>query len=132
MKKAKLEMENPSFTCPNPMCGRAFLVPITAHNLASKQASPYYACPYCLTEVSLEQSSDQMETKDVAERRTLTIEQETAEHLEEEPEKPELKEGSACPYHFGYLSQRSRKEVIPEECMTCERIVQCMLDKIKG
>jgi len=30
------------------------------------------------------------------------------------------------------LSERSRKEKIPDECMICEEIVQCMLKKVTG
>jgi len=37
-----------------------------------------------------------------------------------------------CAHHFGYLSERSTKEKIPEECMICENIVQCMLKKVTG
>ncbi|MEM3695378.1 MAG: hypothetical protein QXJ11_05405 [Candidatus Bathyarchaeia archaeon] len=39
---------------------------------------------------------------------------------------------TTCTYHFGYLSQRSTKEKIPEECMMCEKIVQCMLQRVRG
>jgi len=37
-----------------------------------------------------------------------------------------------CVHHFGYLSTRSSKEKIPEECMMCENIVQCMLRNVTG
>jgi hypothetical protein len=30
------------------------------------------------------------------------------------------------------LSKRSSKEKIPEECMMCENIVQCMLKNVTG
>ncbi|MGQ9506673.1 MAG: hypothetical protein ACUVTB_02285 [Candidatus Bathycorpusculaceae bacterium] len=35
-----------------------------------------------------------------------------------------------CAHHFGYLSERKTKEKIPEECMMCENIVQCMLRNV--
>ncbi|MDH7477501.1 MAG: hypothetical protein QHH17_03865 [Candidatus Bathyarchaeota archaeon] len=35
-----------------------------------------------------------------------------------------------CVHHFGYLSERKTKEKIPEECMMCENIVQCMLKNV--
>jgi hypothetical protein len=34
-----------------------------------------------------------------------------------------------CKNHFGYLSERSLKEQIPDECLTCKDIVHCMLKK---
>ena len=49
--------------------------------------------------------------------------------VEEEPPKPELK-AEACQHHFGYVGERQAKEKIPDECMTCENIVKCMLKKV--
>ncbi len=132
MKKTKLEIETRGFACPNQMCGKVFLVPLTVENLSSKQAVPYSACPFCLTEVSSKEPSDQLEPNDSAEIPTPKIKQEVVRKLGEEPEEPRLEEGLVCPYEFGYLGKRSKNEGIPEECMTCEKIVQCMLDKIKG
>jgi hypothetical protein len=36
-----------------------------------------------------------------------------------------------CHYHLGYLSERKSKEQIPEECLTCKNMVDCMLRKMK-
>ncbi len=36
-----------------------------------------------------------------------------------------------CPHHYlGYLSVRSKGEEIPEECMTCEKTIECMFFKL--
>ena len=36
-----------------------------------------------------------------------------------------------CPNHYlGYLSERSKGEGIPEECMICEKTIECMLFKL--
>ncbi len=32
-----------------------------------------------------------------------------------------------CQYWFGYLNQRERKEPIPQQCVECEKAVECML-----
>jgi hypothetical protein len=37
-----------------------------------------------------------------------------------------------CTHFLGYLSQRSSKEKIPEECMMCGKIVECMLKNVTG
>jgi hypothetical protein len=58
----------------------------------------------------------------------------------EEPCAPSAEEKSVqthpkaqkCAHQFGYLSKRSSKEKIPEECMMCENIVQCMLMNVTG
>ncbi|MEM3626666.1 MAG: hypothetical protein QXZ25_01425 [Candidatus Bathyarchaeia archaeon] len=37
-----------------------------------------------------------------------------------------------CPHSFGYLSQRRKGEKIPDECITCEKLLDCMLSEVKG
>ena len=37
----------------------------------------------------------------------------------------------ACKKHFGYLSERGVNVPIPDDCLTCKDIVQCMLKKTK-
>ena len=32
-----------------------------------------------------------------------------------------------CQNYLGYLNQRSKEEAIPEECMVCERLIDCMV-----
>lgn len=38
---------------------------------------------------------------------------------------------SECKQYFGYLSERERGEEIPEQCITCQKIIGCMLYKLK-
>jgi len=64
----------------------------------------------------------------------------TEEKIEEPAEKPEVKEApkpeppaetksgtSGCPHSFGYLAVRPPETPIPQECMLCPKIVDCML-----
>jgi hypothetical protein len=37
-----------------------------------------------------------------------------------------------CTHFLGYLSKRSPKEKMPEECMMCENVVKCMLKDVTG
>jgi len=37
-----------------------------------------------------------------------------------------------CTHHFGYLSERSSKEQIPEECMVCASMLDCILKSVKS
>jgi uncharacterized membrane protein (UPF0127 family) len=39
---------------------------------------------------------------------------------------------SGCPHYFGYLRERARGEGIPEECLACEKAVECMLLELKS
>ena len=36
---------------------------------------------------------------------------------------------SACHYHPGYLGEQKHKEQIPDECMVCKDIIECMIRK---
>lgn len=51
-------------------------------------------------------------------------------HTERKPPEPPAK--VKCTHQFGYLNEHDSKEKIPEECMICENIVQCMLKTITG
>lgn len=95
--------------------------------MGSKKVEVYDACPYCLTEIIVEETPLIPEEKQEPKAKKLEIEKPTVPVTPEKPiKKPD------CEHHFGYLSQRSSKEKIPEECMTCEKIVQCMLKNVTG
>jgi hypothetical protein len=90
-------------------------------NLQQDSEELYDACPYCLTEISLEDDLPVLsdEPKEI----------EAEKHAEERVEIREKPSG--CSHHLGYLSERSSKEKIPDECMMCKDIVECMLKKMK-
>jgi hypothetical protein len=124
-----------TFTCPNASCGKVFTKPLRALNLQKDTEEPYDACPYCLTEIKLDDEptavfdEPEPETFEPEETETET-EVEEQKPIEEKLETPEAP--SECPHHLGYLSERSSKEQIPDECMMCKDIVACMLKKMKG
>lgn len=113
--KTGIKLENQSFACSNPKCKRIFANPITVRNLSSENPVSYRACPYCLTEIVTEKTR---------------IEKVKAETTGIEPAQQLSSETHKCPYNFGYLSQQSIEE-IPEECMTCAKIVKCMFSEPK-
>jgi hypothetical protein len=39
---------------------------------------------------------------------------------------------SACKHSFGFLSQRAKGEATPEECFTCEKMLDCRVTKPEG
>lgn len=43
--------------------------------------------------------------------------------------KIEEKEKAGCPYFFGYLNQKDKNEPIPQKCIGCEKVLECMLNK---
>jgi hypothetical protein len=114
-----------TFTCPNDSCGRIFSKPIKAFNLQANSAGPYDACPYCLTEIIVENEvpvePDEPVMAEAEEERKFV--ENTVAVSEKSP---------SCGYHLGYLSERSSKDPIPDGCMTCKDIVECMLKKMKA
>ena len=51
------------------------------------------------------------------------------EHQETVKKQKDESSDVQCPYYFGYLCQRSKKEVIPETCFGCLKSIECMLSK---
>jgi len=92
----------------------------------------YDACPYCLTEITLEKDSEITEDVQGARAKVEEISKPTKSLPIEKKPSQSLSKAQGCIHHFGYLSQRSKKEKIPEECMVCENIVQCMLKNVTG
>ncbi|MEM3700365.1 MAG: hypothetical protein QXL57_05815 [Candidatus Bathyarchaeia archaeon] len=107
-----------------------FTAPLKAENLNLKHAKSYNACPYCLTEITVEKSAPIIETSQKAEVELEVKAQEVIVKEKETLQAPPKTQG--CAHHFGYLSERKTKEKIPEECMMCENIVQCMLKNVTG
>jgi hypothetical protein len=101
---------------------------LKAVNLSTENLEPYLACPNCLTEVTLQEKPLVAEPNLGSEAEALKA---SKESLEEENAAPRSAR-PGCTHHFGYLSERSSKEGIPEECMNCAEIVNCMLKAVKS
>lgn len=108
--------------CPNASCGNVFDKPLKALNIQN-DLKPYYACPFCLTKVTAKNESTDFNRP---------------EELSEFEPKPDIVVKSmdapsdivGCRYHFGYLGERTQKDQIPDDCIVCKKIVDCMLKKI--
>jgi len=106
------------FTCPNPSCGKVFDTPLKTLNLKDS-AEPYAACPYCFTKITeLQLEISKPETRDES--------RPSKEKSSKNKEKP-----STCHYHIGYLSEREDKQQIPDECIVCKDLLECMLQKMR-
>lgn len=104
-------------TCPNDACGKVITKPLKTLNRQQSSKEPYYACPYCLTEIVFsETESDDAPEKQVAEVAVP----------EEKPIQNQEK-SSDCRHYFGYMSEKEHKQQMPEECMLCSQIIDCMV-----
>jgi len=97
-------------------------------NLQQTPPEPYFACPYCLTKIKANQPTEAVQVFEQQLQKTQpkSSQDETKKEQEKKDEK-----SADCRHHPGYLSERSSKEQIPDECMVCKDIVECMLKKMR-
>jgi hypothetical protein len=95
-------------------CGKALQKPILARVVTRGGVQTYPACPHCMTRIQ------------------------GTEALKEEERKPDvLRKGSSelhaqpvsdftCGHFFGYLNKRQKGTSIPEPCLVCTKMVECL------
>jgi len=114
--------EKKTYTCPNTACKKSFSTPLKTLDLQMNPSEPYYACPVCLTRIGTqEQVKLDKATPEVAAAKPV-------EALHKQSSKGDKPVG--CQFHLGYLNMRGKKE-IPDGCLTCRDIVECMLNKMR-
>ena len=113
-------------TCQNASCKKSFAAPLKAINLQENPNDPYFACPFCLTKIETKQNVKSSITVEdtLLEKSELKAQTEDKQSRPINQERPE-----DCKHHPGYLSERSSKEKIPDDCLVCKNIVVCMLKK---
>jgi hypothetical protein len=116
--------EKKAFTCQNPSCKKRFIAPLKTVNLQQLPTEPYNACPYCLTLIKIAEKPAEIQHEKTQPKENQV---EATEKLLKNKDKP-----ATCHYHSGYLSERTSKEQIPDECLICKDIVECMLRKMRG
>ncbi|MEM2148012.1 MAG: hypothetical protein QXJ94_05360 [Candidatus Bathyarchaeia archaeon] len=128
------ENQGDAYTCQNPLCRKTFASPIKVENVSSKPHVTYEACPYCLTQIVVEETvpvPKEQKTTPAKGKIEAQIETEQLEKIKKpEQQLNDADETEGCKHYFGYLSKRSTKEGTPEECMLCEKVVQCMLKSV--
>lgn len=124
MLEAWLVMGESPHVCGYERCGRAFDAPVWLTDLSRKPQETYYACPYCFSKMD-------------------EVDGDVVDHLHgggyELPAKDAAKKGvkggghrdveksADCPHHMGYLKSRGKSEGVPDGCLTCPKILQCMV-----
>lgn len=133
--------ETSAAACPNPKCQREIEEPILLNSLSKKPVEQYYACPHCFMklDVDIEDSQplkEEEKTEEKLEVVPLEKEEEKKEEEKKEKEEPaviplkkEEKGPSGCHHDLGYLARRPKDVPIPQECLVCSKIVDCMLKR---
>ena len=95
------------FVCNN--CAETFHKPIFATVSSSGQVQTYYACPRCMARIKNELKEITVSNKVV--------------------KKTSVKLGNnvKCKHSFGYLKKRAKNTPIPDECLTCNKMIECMI-----
>ncbi|MDH7564049.1 MAG: hypothetical protein QHH24_04080 [Candidatus Bathyarchaeota archaeon] len=86
--------------------------PLLATVSSNGNVQQYYACPRCITRVN---------KADARAREEPRIVVGAARRLE----KP--REEAGCSHFVGYLNRRPKNMPIPDECLTCSKMVECLL-----
>jgi hypothetical protein len=111
------------FTCQNASCKKSFNIPLKTLNLQLSPTVSYSSCPFCLTEIEIPEKPVEIQLENL---------QPEANQIGPE-EKADKNNGSLtkCHFHPGYLSERTSKGNIPDECVVCKDIIECMLKKMR-
>ncbi|MGB9959081.1 MAG: hypothetical protein ACPLKQ_00970 [Candidatus Bathyarchaeales archaeon] len=94
-------------------CGESFLKPILASVSSGDVLETYYACPRCLAKVK-EIEPPEHEEKEKTMQEPKSIESHAAKSVE-------------CKHYLGYLKKRPKNTPISDECLTCDRMIECLL-----
>jgi len=100
-------------------CGREFELPLRLTVLSEEPKETYLVCPFCFTRVE-------------EEARTEAVPRPLVDKKQERP-RGKVKAGAVeagvgrCGHRFGYLKGRAKNAAIPDECLVCPKILECMI-----
>jgi hypothetical protein len=111
------------FVCPNALCRKIFTRPVETTNV-QVSTEPYKTCPFCLTKIS--------GAPEIIFTASVEEEVDRSDSVIEQPKQSEaVPNPTGCKKHFGFLSERASNVPIPDECLTCTDVLQCMRKKSK-
>ena len=119
--------------CQNPRCRREIEEPILLTNLSVTPPEQYDACPHCFTKLEPKTTVNQEVTdKNEVMEETKDSDPQLLKKVEDlilssNVNQQKEKKTSSCPQVFGYLGNRPADAPIPQECLVCKRIMDCML-----
>ena len=102
--------------CPYGSCGKGFKQPILLASRGKLSSESYYACPHCHSKVDLV-LKDRRNLSSV--EAVAVTDPETHAVMEKKPED--------CTHYIGYLQTISENTPLPDKCLTCPRVMLCMV-----
>ncbi len=131
--------------CPN--CGEEISKLLFAVVDSDYIMEEYYGCPHCLAKIKpinekktyetpkneiIEDFEDNSNGK-IEEPERITFSEDDVEVKEEDVEKPMLPlavennpKPESCTHFAGYLKNRPKNTPVPDECLTCNEMINCM------
>ncbi|MEM0008138.1 MAG: hypothetical protein QXR89_07745 [Candidatus Bathyarchaeia archaeon] len=97
-------------------CGENFEKPILATIVSGGSSKTYYACPRCLTKVGEVKTTRHDQSEEAEKSSTVVL------RKKEESKSEEVK----CEHFLGYLRKRPKNTPIPDECLTCSKMIECL------
>jgi hypothetical protein len=125
-KASDFDAKSDQVNCSRSECGKSFDKPIELTIIgADHKSETYDACPHCFHKVTNQPITvpEKKSEKTVPSVPSIPITEIDKEESDEEDKSIE------CPHSFGHLSRRPKGSSIPDECLTCREITQCMLQR---
>jgi hypothetical protein len=111
-------------SCPNPSCQRKFENLIVVKDNSKSPAELFYACPYCLTKLD-PTATQVLQKPEISFGEQTRVTKPNSPQIEPPPTNNETP--TDCPYYFGYLSLHYKDSIIPQQCLTCKKMLDCTL-----
>lgn len=110
--------EEQASVCSCDKCGKRFSQPVELTIRTKGSLETYQACPHCFSRVSVSDNLKKTPSEATLDALANAV-KETAKDIEKNKQ-------AGCPNFLGYLKKRSKDSSIPDECLTCASIMQCM------
>jgi DNA-directed RNA polymerase subunit RPC12/RpoP len=145
------EHQNGKLKCPYKGCEKEFDQP----NMITDSSIPrqtHYTCPHCITKINIitkgtrivgvlatehpkvfNSPASSMRASETGSdnERPLSVGLGN-DRQEANKEKTGQSPQFQCSYHFGYLSEKDKGEVVPEACFGCPKSLDCMLSELNN
>jgi hypothetical protein len=108
------------------VCGEEFEKPLRASVFSGSQISEYYACPRCLSEVMCEDKEEWVADQETPDKLLLSEEKVQEISLKAAESNRENGSETTCERGLGYLKKRPRDTAIPDQCLICASMIDCM------
>jgi hypothetical protein len=108
------------------VCGEEFEKPLRASVFSGSQISEYYACPRCLSQLMCEDKEERVADQETPDTLLLSEEKVQEISLKAAEFNRENRSETTCERELGYLKKRPRDTGIPDQCLICASMIDCM------